>query len=172
MLTGRTAIWSFCRPRSWAAMQVAMDRLGPDPILDDSPAAEDRFVAVVRAKPTPIGRLLMDQLVVSGIGNVYRAELLFRAGLTPHAPGKSLTDEQARALWRDWAYLLKIGVATGQMMTMDGLGDAAHRRAMKNRADRHWVYKREGLPCRICGTHIALEEMAARKLYWCPQCQA
>ncbi|TFD27427.1 Fpg/Nei family DNA glycosylase [Cryobacterium cryoconiti] len=153
-------------------VQVAMDRLGPDPLLDDGPAAEDRFVTVVRKKPTPIGRLLMDQLVVSGIGNVYRAELLFRAGLNPHAPGKSLSDEQARALWRDWAHLLKIGVTTGQMLTMDGLGDAAYGRALRRRADRHWVYKREGLPCRVCGTHIALEEMAARKLYWCPTCQA
>jgi endonuclease-8 len=153
-------------------VQVAMDRLGPDPMLDDSREAEDRFVRVVRKKPTPIGRLLMDQLVVSGIGNVYRAELLFRAGLNPHAPGKSLSDEQARMLWRDWAHLLKIGVEAGQMMTMDALGDAAYGRAMRRRADRHWVYKREGLPCRVCGTHIALEEMAARKLYWCPKCQA
>ncbi|TFC95762.1 MULTISPECIES: DNA-formamidopyrimidine glycosylase family protein [Cryobacterium] len=153
-------------------VQVAMDRLGPDPLLDDSRAAEDRFVTVVRKKPTPIARLLMDQLVVSGIGNVYRAELLFRAGLNPHAPGRSLSDEQARALWKDWAHLLKIGVATGQMMTRDGLSDAAYGRALRRRADRHWVYKREGLPCRVCGTHIALEEMAARKLYWCPKCQS
>jgi len=55
---------------------------------------------------------------------------------------------------------------------MDGLGDAAYGRALRRRADRHWVYKREGLPCRVCGTHITVEEMAARKLYWCPKCQA
>lgn len=167
-LRGPTA----CVVLDLAEVQVAMDRLGPDPMLDDSSAAEDRFALVVRKKPTPIGRLLMDQLVVSGIGNVYRAELLFRAGLNPHAPGKSLSDEQARALWRDWAHLLKIGVATGQMLTRDGLDDKAHGRALRRRVDRHWVYKREGLPCRVCGTHIALEEMAARKLYWCPKCQA
>ncbi|TFC49837.1 Fpg/Nei family DNA glycosylase [Cryobacterium sp. TMT1-21] len=153
-------------------VEVAMNRLGPDPMLDDGAAAEERFVSAVRKKPTPIGRLLMDQSVVSGIGNVYRAELLFRAGINPYAPGKSLRDEQARALWRDWAHLLKIGVSTGQMMTMDDLGDEDYVLAMRNRADRHWVYKREGLPCRICGTHITLEEMAARKLYWCPRCQS
>ncbi|MBC7442324.1 MAG: Fpg/Nei family DNA glycosylase [Ramlibacter sp.] len=153
-------------------VEVAMNRLGPDPLLDDSAAAEERFVSVVRKKPTPIGRLLMDQSVVSGIGNVYRAELLFRAGINPHAPGKSLSDEQARALWRDWAHLLTVGVTTGQMMTMDDLGDEDYVLAMRNRADRHWVYKREGLPCRVCGTHITLEEMGARKLYWCPRCQS
>jgi endonuclease-8 len=58
------------------------------------------------------------------------------------------------------------------MMTMDGLDDDAYVAAMASRADRHWVYKREGLPCRVCGTHILLEEMGARKLYWCPNCQA
>jgi endonuclease-8 len=58
------------------------------------------------------------------------------------------------------------------MMTMDKLEGTGYRRAMRSRAHRHWVYKREGLPCRVCGTHIVLEEMAARKLYWCPRCQA
>ncbi|MET1015837.1 MAG: DNA-formamidopyrimidine glycosylase family protein [Leifsonia flava] len=146
-------------------------KLGPDPLLDDSPAAEDRFTTVVRKKPTPIGLLLMDQTVVSGIGNVYRAELLFRARVDPHTPGKLVPEETVRALWRDWARLLRIGVETGQMMTMDDLTGEDYRKAMAHRDDRHWVYKREGLPCRVCGTHIALEEMGARKLYWCPNCQ-
>ncbi|WEO75830.1 Fpg/Nei family DNA glycosylase [Cryobacterium sp. SO2] len=167
-LRGPTA----CEVLDPAQVEAVMNRLGPDPQLDDSPEAEQRFVDVVRKKPTRIGLLLMDQSVVSGIGNVYRAELLFRAKINPHAPGKSLSEESLRALWRDWAHLLHIGVATGQMMTMDDLDDDAYVLAMKNRADRHWVYKREGLPCRVCGTHITLEEMGARKLYWCPRCQA
>lgn len=167
-LRGPTA----CQVLDAAEVQAVIDKAGPDPLLDDSPAAEDRFTAVVRRKPTPIGLLLMDQSVVSGIGNVYRAELLFRAGVNPHAPGKSLTEDTVRGLWRDWAHLLTIGVETGQMMTMDDLAGADWVLAMKNRADRHWAYKREGLPCRVCGTHILLEEMGARKLYWCPTCQA
>ena len=167
-LRGPTA----CEVLDPAQVDAVMNRLGPDPRLDDTPEAEQRFVDTVRKKPTRIGLLLMDQSVVSGIGNVYRAELLFRARINPHAPGKSLTVQSLRALWRDWAHLLSIGVATGQMMTMDDLGDDAYKLAMKNRADRHWVYKREGLPCRVCGTHITLEEMGARKLYYCPSCQA
>jgi len=110
----------------------------------------------------------MDQSVVSGIGNVYRAELLFRARLNPHTPGKSLTEEQVRALWADWVHLLDVGVRTGQMMTMDGLTGDAYRRAMARRDDRHWVYHRTGQPCRVCGTPIAMTDMANRKLYWCP----
>ena len=167
-LRGPTA----CEVLDPAQTLVAMNRLGPDPELDSGPEAEERFTSVIRRKPTPIGKLLMDQAVVSGIGNVYRAEILFRAGINPHTPGKAISDEAVRALWHDWAHLLHIGVETGQMMTMDDLGRADYVKAMRRRADRHWVYKREGLPCRVCGTHIVIEEMSARKLYWCPSCQA
>ncbi len=153
-------------------VQATIAKLGPDPLVDDLAEGEERFTATVRKKPTPIGLLLMDQAVVSGIGNVYRAELLFRARQNPHTPGRDVPEEIVRGIWRDWATLLPIGVETGQMMTMDGLDPAAYRRAMARRADRHWVYHREGLPCRVCGTSIVMEEAAGRKLYWCPKCQA
>ena len=166
-LRGPTA----CEVLDAAAVQEVVDRLGPDPLVDDAEAGEERMLERVRRRRVPIGLLLMDQSVVSGIGNVYRAELLFRARLDPHTPGASLPEEVVRDLWRDWRYLLGVGVETGQMLTMDGLDEDAQRRALRNRADRHWVYKREGLPCRICGTHIVLELAAARKLYYCPSCQ-
>ncbi len=167
-LRGPTA----CQVLDAAEVAAVIAKLGPDPLLDDSAAAEQRFVDAVAKKSTPIGLLLMDQSVVSGIGNVYRAEMLFRARLNPHTPGKLVPEDTARALWRDWAYLLDLGVRTGQMLTMDGLDDEAYAAAMANRADRHWVYKREGLPCRVCGTNIVLEEFGGRKLYWCPKDQA
>jgi endonuclease VIII len=151
-------------------VQQVIARLGPDPLVDTD--GEERFVAAVAKKPTPIGLLLMDQSVVSGIGNVYRAELLFRARQNPHTPGKLVAVETVRALWRDWAYLLDIGVRTGQMLTMDDLSDSDYVKALASRDDRHWVYHREGLPCRVCGTAIAMELAAARKLYWCPTDQA
>ncbi len=147
-------------------------KLGPDPLVDDPQEGEDRFTAVVRRKPTPIGLLLMDQNVVSGIGNVYRAELLYRERINPHTPGRDVPEELVRTLWRDWSRLLRIGVENGQMMTMDDLSPDDWRKAMASRDDRHWVYHRAGLPCRTCGTAIVLEEMGARKLYWCPYCQA
>ena len=146
-------------------------KLGPDPLVDDLTEGEERFVAAVRRKPTPIGLLLMDPSIVSGIGNVYRAELLFRARLNPHTPGRDVPEEIVRELWRDWTHLLRTGVETGQMMTMDDLDPAGYRRAMAHRDDRHWVYHRAGLPCRLCGTEIVLEEIGGRKLYWCPEHQ-
>ncbi|WP_314423693.1 DNA-formamidopyrimidine glycosylase family protein [uncultured Microbacterium sp.] len=153
-------------------MLASVARLGPDPLVGDPVQNEERFVAAVRKKQTVIALLLMDQAVVSGIGNVYRAEMLFRQRLNPHTPGREIPEEIVRALWHDWVRLLAIGVETGQMMTMDDLAPDAYRAAMASRDDRHWVYHRAGLPCRVCGTEIALEEIGARKLYWCPRCQA
>ncbi len=167
-LRGPTA----CEVLTPEQVDAAIAKLGPDPLVDDSAAAEERFVSVVRKKPTPIALLLMDQSVVSGIGNVYRAELLFRARLNPHTPGKLLAEETARELWRDWSHLLAIGVQTGQMLTMDDLSAADYRKALASRDDRHWVYHRTGLPCRVCGTNIVMEEIGGRKLYWCPMDQA
>ncbi|RZI95998.1 MAG: Fpg/Nei family DNA glycosylase [Microbacterium sp.] len=166
-LRGPTA----CELQTPEEMLATVAKLGPDPLVDDPAEGEERFVATVRRKPTAIGLLLMDQNVVGGIGNVYRAEMLFRARLNPHTPGREVPEETVRQLWRDWVKLLAIGVETGQMMTMDDLDAESYRRAMASRDDRHWVYHRAGLPCRVCGTAIVLEEMATRKLYWCPSCQ-
>lgn len=142
-------------------------RLGPDPLNPDRNARQrDRFIDKVAASKQPIGLLLMNQDVVAGIGNVYRAELLFRAGIEPHVPGNQLPREMIEALWADAVKLLKVGVKTGFMITRDELFS---KRPAK--ADRNWVYKRQGEPCRVCGTKVSLEEMAGRKLYWCSSCQ-
>ncbi|HTN59756.1 MAG TPA: DNA-formamidopyrimidine glycosylase family protein [Protaetiibacter sp.] len=163
-LRGPTA----CEVQTVEQVERTLAKLGPDPLVDDHGEGEERFTAVVRKKPTPIALLLMDQSVVAGIGNVYRAELLFRARLDPFRPGREVPEELVRELWRDWAHLLRVGVDTGQMLTMDGLDPEAHRKALASRDDRHWVYHRTGLPCRVCGTNIAMTELGGRKLYWCP----
>src|SRR6185312_13901189 len=113
-LRGPTA----CELQTPDEMLAAVAKLGPDPLVDDPAAGEERFTAIVRRKPTAIGLLLMDQSVVSGIGNVYRAEMLFRARQNPHTPGRDVPEDVVRELWRDWTRLLRIGVETGQMMTM------------------------------------------------------
>jgi formamidopyrimidine-DNA glycosylase len=167
-LRGPTA----CEVQTPEQVDATIAKLGPDPLVGDPAAGEERFVAAVRKKPTPIALLLMDQAVVSGIGNVYRAELLFRARQNPFTPGKEVREEVVRELWRDWVKLLNIGVATGQMLTMDDLSPDDYQRALASRADRHWVYHRTGEPCRVCGTPIMMQELGGRKLYWCPVDQA
>lgn len=160
-----------CDVMTPAEVDQAIHKLGPDPANANNATEMARFVDRAHKKKTPIGLVLMDQSIVAGIGNVYRAEMLFRAELDPHTPANTLDRTVLESLWEDWAYLLEIGITVGQMMTIDGLEGDAHQRALVERDERHWVYKLEGTPCKRCGTNIVLEEMGARKLYWCPGCQ-
>lgn len=170
-LRGPTA----CEVLDPVAAAAAVARLGPDPAADADgrghEEAADVMVGRLTTRGTPVGQLLMDQAVVAGIGNIYRAELLYRARLDPHTPGKRVPRETARALWDDWTVLLADGIRTGVMLTREDLDDAGRAAALADRDLRHWVYGRAGEPCRTCGTPVALEEMAGRKLYWCPTCQ-
>lgn len=167
-LRGPTA----CEVLTIEQVHAVIDKLGPDPLVDDPGQGEARFLDAVARRRVAIALLLMDQAVVSGIGNVYRAEMLFRARLDPFRVGRELSEAVVRALWQDWSRLLAIGVETGQMLTMDDLDPEAYRRALASRADRHWVYHRTGLPCRVCGTSVLMRELGGRKLYWCPDCQS
>lgn len=143
-------------------------RLGPDPLNPDPKQLErQRFIDRVSRSKTSIGLLLMDQSVIAGIGNVYRAEILFRAGVNPHTAGSRLSREQLVEIWDDSVKLLKLGVKHGVMITRDELSEKR-----PEKSERNFVYKREGLPCRNCGTHVVLELAAGRKLYWCPNCQS
>lgn len=166
-LRGPTA----CEVLSGDEMAQVVAKLGPDPANANTPAERERFITRAGKKRTPIGLVLMDQTVVAGIGNVYRAEMLFRAQLSPYRPANELPESVLGELWDDWAYLLDIGIRVGQMLTIDGLSGADYERALIDRDARHWVYKRDGEKCRRCGATILLEEMANRKLYWCPGCQ-
>jgi endonuclease-8 len=151
---------------------LVRDRLGPDPQeVDDLDAAGDVVVERVTRRDVPVGQLLMDQSVVAGIGNIYRAELLFRARLDPWTPGRRVPPDTVRALWHDWSVLLADGIRDGVMLTREDLDAAGRERARHDPTARHWVYGRGGLPCRVCGTPVVVEEMAARKLYRCPVCQ-
>jgi endonuclease-8 len=156
-----------CEVIDAAEVLATIKRLGPDPLRADPSGSEGlRFVSKVKASSAPVGSLLMNQAVISGIGNVYRAELLFRAGISPHKPGNKVPDQELLAIWDDAMKLMKIGVKTGFMLTREGF--------LKARVPielRYYVYKRAGLPCRECGKKVKLELFYGRKLYWCNSCQ-
>lgn len=150
-------------------VEKLLAKLGPDPMHDASRKAENRFVQRVLKSSTPIGLQLMDQSVVAGIGNIYRAELLFRARLNPHAPGKTVPEAALRRLWKDWAHLLAIGVETGQMLTRADLKtEQDYRRALRSRDQRHYVYKRTGQKSLRGSGTVVMEDMGGRTLYWAP----
>ncbi len=147
-------------------------RLGPDPLRAD--ADPGRAWRRIAASKTSIAALLMDQTVLAGVGNVYRAEVLFRHGIPPLTPGRAITEAQWQAIWDDLVALMHEGERSGSIDTVrpEHLPEVTGR-APRN--DRHggevYVYRRAGQPCHICGTEVARADLVARNLYWCPNCQ-
>ena len=152
--------------------QAVLDGLGPDPLRED--ADWTRALARIGRSRAPIGGLLMDQTVLGGVGNVYRAELLFRHRLNPMRPGNTLRRGQVEAMWRDLVALMHEGFLTGRIDTVQ---DAHTPEAMGRppRVDDHggevYVYRRNGMPCHVCGTTVRTQVLQGRNLFWCPRCQ-
>lgn len=164
-LRGPTA----CEVMTDAERASVLARLGPDP-LRRRPDVE-AFVARVLRSRAPIATMLMDQSVVAGVGNVYRAEVLFRQRLDPYRPGREHDAATLQLLWDDLVMLLRAGVRAGRIVTT--LPEDRERPAGRpRRVDSHYVYGRADLPCRICGTPVLDAQIAARRLFWCPVCQA
>ncbi len=146
-------------------------RLGDDPL--DPHATGARAWARIHRSSAPIATLLMDQRVVAGSGNIFRAEVLFRAGVDPFMEGRSLEPTAWQAMWADFVDLMGYGLAHGRI---DTVRPAHTPEAMGRppRVDDHggevYVYRRDGLPCHVCGTAIRRVELAGRNLFWCPTC--
>lgn len=163
-LRGATA----CELQTPEQREALVARLGPDPLRPD--ADPDRVWQRIRRSRAPIAGLLMDQSVVAGIGNVYRAELLHRHRVDPFRPGTSLRPSRWTAMWEDLVTLMADGVRTGVIRTVrPGDLTEAERRDVTARVS--YVYRRAGEPCRVCGTRVRLRELQGRNLYWCPKCQ-
>lgn len=147
-------------------------KLGPDPLRAD--ADPERAWKKISSSHRPIGELLMDQTVLAGIGNVYRAEVLYRHTMHPLRPGNTLRRRQFDAIWADLVDLLAEGVRTGRIDTVrpEHTPEAMGRPA---RVDDHggevYVYRRTGQPCLVCGATVRTAELAARNSFWCPRCQ-
>jgi endonuclease-8 len=152
--------------------QAIHDRLGPDPLRPDAdPAAAYRRISRSR---TTVAALLMDQKVIAGVGNVYRAEVLFRHGIDPYRPGKDLTRAEWDAIWQDLTALMREGVRNNRIDTVrpEHTPEAMGR---PPRVDDHggevYVYRRANQPCHLCGSPVRTADLAARNLFWCPACQ-
>lgn len=153
-------------------VKVLRDRLGPDPLRADAdPDAAWRRISRSR---TSVAAMLMDQAVVAGPGNIYRAEVLFRQGVDPRLRGRALPRERWDAIWADLVVLMAEGVRTGRIDTVrpEHTPEAMGR---PPRVDDHggevYVYRRAGLPCLVCGAEVRTEVLAGRNLFWCPRCQ-
>jgi endonuclease-8 len=142
---------------------------GPDPLRRD--ADPERFVHAMSRRSTPVAAALLDQGAISGVGNVYRAEICFLCGIHPLTPAKALPPEQVKGIWSTTADLLSIGLRLNRIVTRDPaeLGLSAPGRVPAD--ERLYVYKRGGEPCRRCGTPIVWTEVGGRRVWWCPHCQ-
>ncbi|MFT4287552.1 Fpg/Nei family DNA glycosylase [Nocardioides sp.] len=158
----------------WTAEQVAacVAKLGPDPLRDD--ADPEKAWRRISRSSRSIGSLLMDQSVLAGVGNVYRAELLYRHRIDPLRPGETLRKRQWDEMWADLVVLMRDGVAKNRI---DTVRDEHTPEAMGRppRVDDHggevYVYRRTGMPCHGCGTAVRTKELDGRNLFWCPRCQ-
>lgn len=149
-----------------------LGRLGPDPLRADGDW-QKAWRRISRSDRS-IGDLLMDQEVLAGVGNVFRAEVLFRHRIDPHRPGRTLRSGQWRAMWDDLVELMTEGVRTNRIDTVrpEHLPEAMGR---PPRVDDHggevYVYRRTGMPCHVCGSSVRTEVLKGRNLFWCPRCQ-
>ena len=143
------------------ARDLEISRLGPDPIRPRSQAA--RFAARLARTRVAIGAMLLDQTAIAGVGNVYRAELLFLAKLDPRRPSNQLTRDEVATIWKLARTLMRAGVIDGRILTTKHGGIAADPR------QRTYVYKQHR--CVRCAGRIDQVKLAGRPCYFCPGCQ-
>jgi endonuclease-8 len=150
----------------WKAVE---GRLGADPLEPN--ADPSAAILYIRKANAPIAALLMDQTLFAGIGNIYRAELLYRARQDPFARGKDVGEQTLKALWSDAVKLMPDGMEDRRIVTTRAK-DRPHPRGKAQSDEVHYVYRRHGKPCFVDGTTIQRQDLAGRTLYWCPTCQA
>lgn len=147
-------------------------RLGVDPLRSED--SIENLLPWLKQSSWPIGKTLLEQSKIAGIGNVYRAEILFLLGLNPHRLSSDLSEDEWREVWAMSRILLEAGVRhKGRIFTTaEELPKPANLPLETKFSGRTYVYKRTGEPCVVCSTAVLQQELASRTLYWCPTCQA
>lgn len=126
------------------------------------------FVSLFRARKTPIKSALLNQKLLSGVGNIYADESLFRAGIRPRRNTASLTRENLRRLHVAVQEVLKEAVALGGSSVSDYV-DVDGKEGFFQL--QHRVYGREEEPCLVCKTPVKRVVIAGRSSHYCPKCQ-
>lgn len=147
---------------------LADKKVGIDAMSEEFTLA--KFNELLDKKPNSlIGIFLLDQSVISGIGNIYRSEILFAAKVLPHRKNQTLTKDERQKIFRETKRILKLaiklrGTSDSDYRDSDG-APGGFQKVLK-------VYHREKLPCpQKCGGKILREKMAQRSIFFCPQCQ-
>ena len=138
--------------------------LAPEPFGEEFDEVYLR--AILKSSRRTLKTLLLDQTKVLGLGNIYAAEALFRAGVNPFKTASQLSSRRAAALYQSIRDVLSFAV--------DNIRGESLRAGFSygEAFERFWqVYEREGEPCFKCGTRIRRAQHGGRSTYWCPKCQ-
>lgn len=153
-----------CRLIDPAEEDALLTRLGPDPLRRD--ADPERALASLGRRRIPIAAAILDQRVIAGLGNVYRAEVLNVMGVDPFEPARQLDEERFWELWTLIGRMLADGVRERRIVTRR---NGARPISRTPRARSTWVYGQSH--CGRCGTATRTEDVGGRRLFWCPRCQ-
>jgi endonuclease-8 len=151
-------------------------RLGPD-ILSDSFTVEGgvaRLVAYGRENPeAEIGVVLLNQRVMAGLGNVYKSEVAFAAGVNPFRAMRTITEREMERVVDFAQRYMKANVAEGAGAGIATTSGNRRTTYSMDREERLWVYGRKGQECRRCGATVMMrkQRVQARVTFWCPECQ-
>jgi endonuclease-8 len=151
--------------------QPYLKNLGPD-ILDDLDA-EAVYKRAVSDKfnGRSFAALLLDQHFLSGVGNYLRSEILFDAGVDPSARPKDLNESELDAFSKSVIQISQRAYITGGITADDETVRKAKKSGEKRKHYRHYVFSRDGKPCRDCGTEVQKVQKSGRRLYLCESCQ-
>jgi len=156
----------FVDPRRFGRLSVARGFRAPgsEPLEVEA----ESFVNLFRGRKTPIKSALLNQKLLSGVGNIYADESLFRAAIRPRRRAASLSREELRRLYRAVQEVLEEAIALGGSSVSDYV-DAEGEEGLFQL--EHRVYGREGQPCLVCKTPIRRRVIAGRSSHYCPRCQ-
>lgn len=143
-----------------------LKKLGPDPLSKNFSLID--FKKIISSKKRKIKEVLMDQNLISGIGNIYSDEILWFAKINPLEPANSLNNKKLKELYRSTLFILKKAVklrGTSISDYRDILGKPG------GYAERRFVYRKEGKLCPRCQTKIKRIKIGARSAHYCPACQ-
>ncbi|HEX8924252.1 MAG TPA: bifunctional DNA-formamidopyrimidine glycosylase/DNA-(apurinic or apyrimidinic site) lyase [Terriglobales bacterium] len=158
----------FVDPRRFGKLQVFSNPTFAAPGAEPIAADKERFVSLFKGRKTPIKSALLNQALLSGIGNIYADESLFRAGIRPRRRAASLTRADLLRLYDAIQEVLAEAIAAGGSSVsdyVDAEGDEGFFQL------QHRVYQRTGEPCLVCGTPIKRVVIAGRSSHYCPKCQ-
>jgi formamidopyrimidine-DNA glycosylase len=158
----------FVDPRRFGRLSVTRSAVFEAAGIEPLDADVDRFLALFRGRKTPIKSALLNQKLLSGVGNIYADESLFRAGIRPRRRVSTITRAQLAKLLAAVKEVLKEAIALGGSSISDYV-DADGEEGFFQL--QHRVYGREGEPCLVCKTPIKRMVIAGRSSHYCPKCQ-